>query len=786
MGTNFISNLISSLIIFSFLFPLPNFNYPSNIHPQPSKNITCGEWIIVQNDSDNKIETSFPSAKLSEDCSTILNLTNRTGIQLGILGFLGSPGSYSFEITPQISGVDVVWIPKEEINGKTFLFPGVSSDLKIRPLDPYSSSKIRLSGSITTDSLVIDSASQFASSVLSLLAVPDGCLIKDPHKSILMFINKSFEIFKIIVTDAINFNFSKISSEFKLHIDELLHMLSELAKDMFGNCAQDLVETILKIAGTPLNMVKIIGGYLAWFGTIYYSYLAYQGHPAIILIEYIPPDLNKIAYYGEDKGIWLMNEDGSNPNRIASSDGYSNFYWSPNGEKITFSVMQNPLQISIIDADGRNPITIDYQPPRLDNFSDFSWYPDSYSIVFSSSSGNGYDIFSIQNDGSNLTNLTNNKRGYNYFGIISPDNNHIAFMSNSYELQMFDNLYVMNLNDKSLIKITDIPDNALSELFIHGIVAFPHNISWSPDGSLLAFVGLPNGSPYCGALGTPTGCTEINNLFIASPDGKSIKNITGPLGSEGRYDWSPDGNQIAFETNRDGNWEIYLINTDGTNISNLTNNPFDDKNPSWSPDRSNLVFVSNRDGNQEIYKYNFETSTTTRLTFTDFNESLPAYQPDSSSIFTPVIQQTPTQISDLTNLDLSDPDNLINWFSQGLKSKDISIFDKIISEETLSYGSGMAAPGGRDEITKNEFLNELEERLPSNPNCVGYTINPDRDYIMIWTQGWSPKWDLLGVPSSDVLTFGFSLKDNKIYTTAYFTPDPAILNSPSVKSFPCP
>jgi len=40
---------------------------------------------------------------------------------------------------------------------------------------------------------------------------------------------------------------------------------------------------------------------------------------------------------------------------------------------------------------------------------------------------------------------------------------------------------------------------------------------------------------------------------------------------------------IAFESDRDGNYEIYIMNADGTNQVNLTNNPADDEEPSWAP-----------------------------------------------------------------------------------------------------------------------------------------------------------------------------------------------------------
>ncbi len=47
--------------------------------------------------------------------------------------------------------------------------------------------------------------------------------------------------------------------------------------------------------------------------------------------------------------------------------------------------------------------------------------------------------------------------------------------------------------------------------------------------------------------------------------------------------WSPDGTKIAFNSDRDGNSEIYVMNADGSNPTRLTNNPDSDSNPSWSP-----------------------------------------------------------------------------------------------------------------------------------------------------------------------------------------------------------
>ena len=69
-----------------------------------------------------------------------------------------------------------------------------------------------------------------------------------------------------------------------------------------------------------------------------------------------------------------------------------------------------------------------------------------------------------------------------------------------------------------------------------------------------------------------------------------------------RLSWSPDGRYIAFESKRDGNWEIYVMDSDGSNPRRLTDHPAEDKYPSWSPDGRYIAFQSNRDhDNWEIY-----------------------------------------------------------------------------------------------------------------------------------------------------------------------------------------
>ena len=49
------------------------------------------------------------------------------------------------------------------------------------------------------------------------------------------------------------------------------------------------------------------------------------------------------------------------------------------------------------------------------------------------------------------------------------------------------------------------------------------------------------------------------------------------------YKIQPDGSKIAFVSDRDGNYDIFVMDADGSNPTNLTNSPADDVMPAWSP-----------------------------------------------------------------------------------------------------------------------------------------------------------------------------------------------------------
>ncbi|MFQ5628985.1 MAG: tetratricopeptide repeat protein [bacterium] len=145
----------------------------------------------------------------------------------------------------------------------------------------------------------------------------------------------------------------------------------------------------------------------------------------------------------------------------------------------------------------------------------------------------------------------------------------------------------------------------------------------------LALLALPHGHNY----------TEPISALAGMP--YAIKPLNVGSGNNTLAKYSPDGRRIVWQSDRDGDWNIYMSASDGTGTQAITYSKGDDESPSFSPDNRYIVFTSHRDElepkplgdeNREIYAFDLDARRELRLTKNKVDDWAPIYYPDSSTI----------------------------------------------------------------------------------------------------------------------------------------------------------
>ncbi len=122
-------------------------------------------------------------------------------------------------------------------------------------------------------------------------------------------------------------------------------------------------------------------------------------------------------------------------------------------------------------------------------------------------------------------------------------------------------------------------------------------------------------------------------IYVTDPDGTSQIRLTTNSALDSDPDWSPDRKKLVFHSDRDGNVEIYVMNADGTGQTRLTSNRSTDRNATWSPDGKKIAFETYRHGaGREIYVMNADGTGQTRLTNNQVHDFDPAWSPDGRKI----------------------------------------------------------------------------------------------------------------------------------------------------------
>jgi Tol biopolymer transport system component len=148
-----------------------------------------------------------------------------------------------------------------------------------------------------------------------------------------------------------------------------------------------------------------------------------------------------------------------------------------------------------------------------------------------------------------------------------------------------------------------------------------HLPSWSPDGSTIVFIkhDLPIGS-------------APSTLYSIRLDGTGLTQLTDGRSQTTAASWSPDGRQLAFASDREGPWQLYLMDADGTNVQRIetgTGNVV----PAWSPDGRTIAYMSGVDeGNFDVHTFDLQAGETRQLTDSPAFDGDADWSPDGSRI----------------------------------------------------------------------------------------------------------------------------------------------------------
>ena len=144
----------------------------------------------------------------------------------------------------------------------------------------------------------------------------------------------------------------------------------------------------------------------------------------------------------------------------------------------------------------------------------------------------------------------------------------------------------------------------------------------SPDGRRLAFAVLGINSdvwrlPVDPVTGRPTGDPTV---------------LVGSTRVESRAAWSHDARAIAFNSDRQGDMNLWVRTLADGVEKQVTTGPGGDYQPDWSPDGSTLVFFSSRSGNNDIWTVNIASGALTQLTSGPGTKTNPFYSPDGRQV----------------------------------------------------------------------------------------------------------------------------------------------------------
>ena len=240
--------------------------------------------------------------------------------------------------------------------------------------------------------------------------------------------------------------------------------------------------------------------------------------------------------------LYVMSSSGKGARSLFSPRPAVDFdpSWSPDGTKLAF--VRDYFRVYIMNQDGSNP-------RMIGRGTGPSWAPDGGQIAVENGL-HGIDVVQVES-GASRTIVTKEDAGGESKAAPawSPDGRTIAYLDGSLD---------------GTITLYDLQTGASRGL---GVRAWPHSLSWSPDGGRLLYTTT--------ARCDGSTCFAIHSLELASGQSREIVRDA----RDGIF--SPDGRLIAFVRGQGRASEIYVAGADGSGERMATKNQAPDIDPDW-------------------------------------------------------------------------------------------------------------------------------------------------------------------------------------------------------------